>query len=473
MTAPFELNLDDLGDEHIDEAVALDAGAIPFRPPPGAPFPGNKTKTPPPDYAMMSREALADIITAQTHYFGPGCELLRRDAYAELPQSDAEANLRDIFDTVPTPERDRKWAVSRSRIGRWATEVYARIAKHKGQLLRKLIEFFAEDDHCRGAIRRNNFTHEIEVAEPFPTPLGQMPGALRPLLDPEDIIEAVMLAQENGFPQVSKGIVRDALLTVARQRSYHPVREWLDLRQWDGISRINRLFIDYFPGRLPSEAARQARDNRLTYYQGVATCFMVGAVAKIMIPGVKVDCLPVLIGNQGWNKSQGVQTLVPTPKWFSDDLSTALIDRDTKESLTGKWLIELAEFPHIRREIERVGHSSRGSPIVTAAPTAPAIATGGGNAPSSQPRMSSNLSTKPATDGSGRSRCAPQPIRRRSSTTASSYGPKPCICIAKATGGGCRRASRPSPLPFRRPSSKTIQWRTRLRRGSLATIRPE
>jgi len=35
-------------------------------------------------------------------------------------------------------------------------------------------------------------------------------------------------------------------------------------------------------------------------------------------------------------------------------LSTALIDRDSKESLTGKWIIELAEFPHIRREIEKV-----------------------------------------------------------------------------------------------------------------------
>jgi predicted P-loop ATPase len=35
-------------------------------------------------------------------------------------------------------------------------------------------------------------------------------------------------------------------------------------------------------------------------------------------------------------------------------LSTALIDRDSKESLTGKWIVELAEFPHIRREIEKV-----------------------------------------------------------------------------------------------------------------------
>ena len=49
-----------------------------------------------------------------------------------------------------------------------------------------------------------------------------------------------------------------------------------------------------------------------------------------------------------------MQALVPAPAWFSDDLSTALIDRDSKESLTGKWIVELAEFPHIRREVEKV-----------------------------------------------------------------------------------------------------------------------
>jgi putative DNA primase/helicase len=37
-----------------------------------------------------------------------------------------------------------------------------------------------------------------------------------------------------------------------------------------------------------------------------------------------------------------------------DDLSTGLIDRDSKESLNGKWIIELAEFPHIRRDAEKV-----------------------------------------------------------------------------------------------------------------------
>ena len=69
---------------------------------------------------------------------------------------------------------------------------------------------------------------------------------------------------------------------------------------------------------------------------------------------LKVDCLPVVVGHQRWNKSRAIQALVPVSAWFSDDLSTALIDRDSKESLTGKWVIELAEFPHIRREVEKV-----------------------------------------------------------------------------------------------------------------------
>jgi putative DNA primase/helicase len=81
---------------------------------------------------------------------------------------------------------------------------------------------------------------------------------------------------------------------------------------------------------------------------------MVGAVARVMQPGCKLDCLPCLISPQGFNKSKGLQALVPDPRWFSDDLSTNVTDRDAKESLGGKWIIELSEFPHIRRDVDPV-----------------------------------------------------------------------------------------------------------------------
>jgi predicted P-loop ATPase len=176
----------------------------------------------------------------------------------------------------------------------------------------------------------------------------------------------MMMAQENGFPTVGKNTARDALIVVAKGRAYHPVRDYLNGLEWDGTERLNRLFFDYFPARLPDEpteaeqeAAEKAGklthyDEIVAYYEATAKCFMVGAVKRVFTPGCKIDCLPVLIGDQGWNKSQGVQALVPDPAWFSDDVSTALIDRDTKESLSGKWILELAEFPHIRKEVDKV-----------------------------------------------------------------------------------------------------------------------
>jgi predicted P-loop ATPase len=67
-------------------------------------------------------------------------------------------------------------------------------------------------------------------------------------------------------------------------------------------------------------------------------------VARALEPGCQLDTMVVLIGAQGWLKSSGIRALTPTPEWFTDDISTSLIDRDTKRSLVGKWLVELPSF---------------------------------------------------------------------------------------------------------------------------------
>jgi putative DNA primase/helicase len=97
---------------------------------------------------------------------------------------------------------------------------------------------------------------------------------------------------------------------------------------------------------------------------------MVGAVARVMRHGCKLDCLPCLVGPQGLLKSAGLQALCPDPAWFSDDLSTDITGRDTKESLTGKLIIALSEFPHVRRDIDRIKAFLAGRATDTAVPTA-------------------------------------------------------------------------------------------------------
>jgi predicted P-loop ATPase len=340
------------GDACLDELDALDASAIPIQ---GGPAPRPRAKKGAPDYGELSRDDLEELILDREHDFGPANELLRRDAHEEISQPDAEANLRDVYDRVAQAKRDRAWSKARSSISRWAQHVYNRVAKQQGRFFRKLVAHLQENELWRLTIRFNRFTQQIEVCNPFPPTTGQLPNGYRPLRDPVDILEAMMAVQEDGFPKAGKATVTDAIVVVAEHRPHHPPQDWLrSLPAWDGIERINKLFTTYFPGALPPESDPQARDEVTRYFEKVGECFAVGAIARIMQPGCKLDCLPCIVSPQGWDKSKGLAALVPAAEWFTDDLSTNVTDRDSKESLCGKWVIELSEFPHIRRDIDRV-----------------------------------------------------------------------------------------------------------------------
>ena len=69
---------------------------------------------------------------------------------------------------------------------------------------------------------------------------------------------------------------------------------------------------------------------------------LISAVARIYEPGVKVDTMTILQGDQGIRKSSALKLLFG-PHWFSDtpiDLS----NKDSYVGLRGKWAIEWAEF---------------------------------------------------------------------------------------------------------------------------------
>lgn len=349
----FEIAVGD-GDEYVDEADELDPG-LRFQPGPGQTGKtSNGGKQGTPNYADLTEQELKDEITSGRHFHGPAMELLRRWFYVGVAETDAEVNLRAIFDVVPQQQRTRKWTNGWARIPHWIKSAAAYVAKRKGTYWRALVAYLQNDPQWRGAIRFNQFTQQIEVADPFPPQLGQVMAAFRPIRDPIDILEAMMCVQENGFPKVGKDTVTSVIVLVAEHNACHPVRDWLQGLEWDGADRINQLFLHYFKGELPDENDPKRHDEITRYYEKVGECVLVGAVARVMRPGCKVDCLPCLVSPQGFDKSKGLLALCPDPAWFSDDLSTNITDRDAKESLSGKWIIELSEFPHMRRDIERV-----------------------------------------------------------------------------------------------------------------------
>jgi predicted P-loop ATPase len=219
-----------------------------------------------------------------------------------------------------------------------------------------LVSFITDQEEWQDTLAINLLTETIEIAMHLPSTTR---CEQRPLVD-ADVLEAMLYFQARGFPKATKGAVLDALTVIASRNSYHPVRDYLSGLKWDGVGRVRRLFLGYFKADLPTltehpfEDEQSVQDRHVKYLEEIAECFMVSAVARVMQAGCKVDHAPVLIGPQGLLKSTAVRALCHDPAWFTDDISPNLIERDTKESLRGKWIIELAEIPHVRREAERV-----------------------------------------------------------------------------------------------------------------------
>lgn len=136
---------------------------------------------------------------------------------------------------------------------------------------------------------------------------------------------------------------KDALVAVAAERAFHPIKEYFDtLPEWDGIDRIDRLLIDYLG----------AENN--SYTKAVIRKTLVAAVARIYAPGTKFDYILVLNGPQGIGKSTFFSRL--GGRWFSDSLTISdMRDKAAAEKLQGYWILELGELAGIKKmDVETV-----------------------------------------------------------------------------------------------------------------------
>lgn len=141
----------------------------------------------------------------------------------------------------------------------------------------------------------------------------------------------------------SPGKLKNALLTVTSERSFHPIKEFLEaLPNWDGKARIDTLLIDYLG----------AEDN--AYTRAVSRKALVAAVARVYEPGIKFDTVLVLTGPQGIGKSMLFAKLGGS--YFSDALSIAdMRDKTGPEKLQGYWILEISEMTGIKKvDVETV-----------------------------------------------------------------------------------------------------------------------
>lgn len=137
--------------------------------------------------------------------------------------------------------------------------------------------------------------------------------------------------------------LKNALLTITAERSFHPIKEYLEgLPAWDGKKRLETLLIDYLG----------AEDS--SYVRAVTRKTLVAAIARVYEPGIKFDTVLVLSGPQGIGKSMFFAKLGGV--WFSDSLTISdMRDKTGAEKLQGFWIMEIGEMNGIKKvEVETV-----------------------------------------------------------------------------------------------------------------------
>lgn len=129
------------------------------------------------------------------------------------------------------------------------------------------------------------------------------------------------------------GSVAEVVSVVGEDHQFHPVREFLEGLQWDGVPRLATWATRYLRPSSP-QADIYARK------------WLISAVARVMQPGCKVDTVPVLVGSQGCRKSSVCKVL--GGGWFRES-TLDIGGKDGYSLLRGAWVYELAELESFGR----------------------------------------------------------------------------------------------------------------------------
>lgn len=152
--------------------------------------------------------------------------------------------------------------------------------------------------------------------------------------DVDRIAIADVLQGEMGLVRFTPDMVEQAVMVLAKKNQRDDLRAWLQSLRWDCVPRLDAWL---------SNAAGVPADD---YHTAVARNFIISMVARGLVPGCKVDTMPVFEGRQGKGKSTLLATLGGP---FYAELTDSLDSKDFFMSIQGKWLVEIAELDAFRK----------------------------------------------------------------------------------------------------------------------------
>lgn len=139
-----------------------------------------------------------------------------------------------------------------------------------------------------------------------------------------------------------KSAIDDHLIALCENNKYHPIKQWLDRDEWDGIERISAVI-----------SCLNAKHDELA--QAVLKRWLVGIVASIYEPIFKSKLVPILQGGQSYRKTAYVERIANMmPTAFLEGAELNPDNKDSVLSCIKSYIVELGE-------LERTNKNSQGS----------------------------------------------------------------------------------------------------------------
>lgn len=187
----------------------------------------------------------------------------------------------------------------------------------------KIVDFLNENEDLKDAFRYNKFTYDIEFRRKLHWDHDKF-------LTDDDLTQlkyyiSTILAEE--FPSAK---IEEAVLLVSKDKSYHPIINYLEKLKWDGNERLD-FWLNWCCG---------VELNK--YVCAVSRKVLCGAVARAYDPGCKFDYMMILEGKQGIGKSTLLEVL--GGEWYLDTHLSGPNKSDLIDVMRTVWIVEIADM---------------------------------------------------------------------------------------------------------------------------------
>lgn len=251
--------------------------------------------------------------------------VLRDEAFTKVPYRSLASCLLTIDRWVAEQRPQYKTCLFeiKKRFGELYAETKNKRPAMDGDGLKKTrIQLLVEtlEREANGCLRLNEMTKEVEWN-----------------FDSEPLIDLRLFVSDLTGLEAPVELLAEAVSSVSRKNSYHPVRDYL--KHVYGVYGSSTEHLLNSPSSLLLKTTDELSDLFLRTR-------LIASVRRVFEPGCKLDEVTVLHGVQGTGKSTFWE-LLASPQNFTRSIGVNLHDKDELMKLNRAWFVELSEFDGI------------------------------------------------------------------------------------------------------------------------------